>query len=104
MNTFEASIKSYRVPLTTEKVSNCSALFSVVEKDGDGRSSRGKHDDPDDSGHRWLPRRHNSPRDERKSPRRDHAPRDGRKSPRHDHSPRGGRSLERRRYQPRGWK
>ncbi|KAL0679292.1 hypothetical protein Bca4012_007273 [Brassica carinata] len=67
------------------------------EKDGDGRSSRGKHDDPDDSGHRWLPRRHNSPRDERKSPRRDHAPRDGRKSPRHDHSPRGGRSLERRR-------
>ncbi|CAN6818028.1 unnamed protein product, partial [Brassica oleracea] len=66
------------------------------EKDGDGRSSRGKHDDPDDSGHRWLPRRHNSPRDERKSPRRDHAPRDGRKSPRHDHSPRGGRSLERR--------
>ncbi|WZZ46453.1 hypothetical protein YC2023_042712 [Brassica napus] len=44
------------------------------EKDGDGHSSRGKHDDPDDSGHRWLPRRHNSPRDERKSPRRDHSP------------------------------
>ncbi|KAH0915680.1 hypothetical protein HID58_030126 [Brassica napus] len=61
------------------------------EKDGDGHSSRGKHNDPDDSGHRWLPRRHNSPRDERKSPRR-------------DHSPGGGRSPEKRYHQPSGLK
>ncbi|KAF2611839.1 hypothetical protein F2Q70_00013057 [Brassica cretica] len=51
---------------------------AALKKDGDGHSSRGKHDDPDDSGHRWLPRRHNSPRDERKSPRRDHSPGGGR--------------------------
>ncbi|KAF3511864.1 hypothetical protein F2Q69_00008979, partial [Brassica cretica] len=37
---------------------------AALKKDGDGHSSRGKHDDPDDSGHRWLPRHHNSPRDE----------------------------------------
>ncbi|CAF1710604.1 unnamed protein product, partial [Brassica napus] len=61
---------------------------AALKKDGDGHSSRGKHDDPDDSGHRWLPRRHNSPRDERKSPRR-------------DHSPGGGRSPEKRYHQSR---
>ncbi|XP_056848795.1 serine/arginine-rich splicing factor SR45a-like [Raphanus sativus] len=66
------------------------------EKDRDGRSSRGNHDDRDDSRQRLSPKRHYSPRGERNSPRRDHSPRDGRESPRHDRSPRGERSPERR--------
>ncbi|KAH0894122.1 hypothetical protein HID58_056551, partial [Brassica napus] len=67
-----------KVEKVTKNSCSTASGADAIKKDGDGHSSRGKHDDPDDSGHRWLPRRHNSPRDERKSPRRDHSPGGGR--------------------------
>ncbi|KAF8095532.1 hypothetical protein N665_0330s0014 [Sinapis alba] len=85
-------------------------LKSSRDNDRDSRSSRGRHCDRDDSGHRRSPRRDFSPRDhERRRSPRDHerrrSPRGGRSSRRdRSYSPRG-RSPERRserRYQPRG--
>ncbi|KAL1215599.1 Serine/arginine-rich splicing factor SR45a [Cardamine amara subsp. amara] len=87
-------------------------LKSSKENDREGRSSRGRHYDRDDYGHRRSPRRDYSPRDGKSSrrdrsysPRRDYSPRDGRgperSERRRDYSPRDRRSPERR-YQPRG--
>ncbi|XP_013622572.1 serine/arginine-rich splicing factor SR45a-like isoform X1 [Brassica napus] len=77
-------------------------LKSSRDNDRDSRSSRGRHYDRDDSGHRRSPpRRDLSPRDHGRRSPRDH----GRSSRRdRSYSPRG-RSPERRserRYQPRG--
>ncbi|CAH8344357.1 unnamed protein product [Eruca vesicaria subsp. sativa] len=66
-------------------------LKSSRDDDRDSRSSRGRHYDRDDYGHR-------------RSPRRDYSPRGGgRRSPRRGYSPRGGRSSRRdRSYSPYG--
>ncbi|KAL0726085.1 hypothetical protein Bca4012_022178 [Brassica carinata] len=75
-------------------------LKSSRDDERDGRSSRRRHYDRDDYGHRRSPRRDYSPRGGggRRSPRREYSPRGGGRSSRRDrsYSPYGRRSPERR--------
>ncbi|KAF8101102.1 hypothetical protein N665_0210s0037 [Sinapis alba] len=81
-------------------------LKSSRDNDRDGRSSRGRHYDRDDYGHRRSPRRDYSPRGGgggRRSPRRESSPRGGGRSSRRDrsYSPYGRRRSPERRSERR---